>query len=762
MISHKVVFSWLVFSTGLAAQQTAIPRLSDVALQASAMDGAGIRSAFRLPVPAALLATPEPPVSANTASSVAAADAASASAGVRQAAVRPFARAFTSVTVTTKEQPLPEPVSTVTTTGQKILESAGTFQDLPRFLQTLPGVVGGSDIQNAMVVRGGNSMENLFVLDKIEVPNINHIAVAGSSGGLGSMLDTNDIASVTFSTASFASDLQTHLSSVVDIRTKELPRNATYTVDAGYSGAGIRVSRSVGSDKTLLLSARESVTNLVTDNIGLNGSPEFTNSFAKYAWNSSSRDHFWVESLFGRDRLKIVPTWDDAFETFAFDTTYSGWRDTAGMVWQHTYGNNSVGTWTASNSQQQQNLKQVDQVGAANLLLFKQNNLDGATPTRYEHLTVGSSGSSTRFGADARMNRIAYDVAQPSGVFSSYNSSPLPQSAFAAKPNFTTIDKATFAEGNLVFHKRVNLQTGLRMQMWGYRPAQLVTVSPTTAPEYRAYMPHATLGVLLTHRLNVKASFGRYADLPDYSILASLPQNAYLGLIHSDQIVLGAAGRIGHLLNVNVEAYRKTYTGYPVATNLPTVSLANTMPTINEPFTVMQLTSQGRGKVQGIEVTGRLSPWHHISIDSNAAFSRALYSGLDGIYRPGNFDFPFVWNTMGVIQMKKLNLTLRNTMSSGRPYTDVLEAQSIQQNRLIYDLTQVNALRGNMYQRLDFAVNRDFNIHGKTMNLHIGAINVLIHQNFYTPAWRPRCPVCGETNEHQEGLVPDFGASYSF
>ena len=44
----------------------------------------------------------------------------------------------------------------------------------------MPGVVWNNDITNEMMVRGGSPEENLYVVDGIEVPNINHIAVEGT------------------------------------------------------------------------------------------------------------------------------------------------------------------------------------------------------------------------------------------------------------------------------------------------------------------------------------------------------------------------------------------------------------------------------------------------------------------------------------------------------------------------------------------------------------------------------------------------------
>jgi hypothetical protein len=72
----------------------------------------------------------------------------------------------------------------------EILKSAGALQDVSRYVQTLPGVViGSNDFRNDIIVRGGSPLENLFIVDNIEIPNINSFANFASAGGTVSMLD---------------------------------------------------------------------------------------------------------------------------------------------------------------------------------------------------------------------------------------------------------------------------------------------------------------------------------------------------------------------------------------------------------------------------------------------------------------------------------------------------------------------------------------------------------------------------------------------
>jgi hypothetical protein len=62
---------------------------------------------------------------------------------------------------------------------REIFKAAGAQMDVSRYVQSLPGVgVGSSSMRNDLIVRGGSPLENLFIVDNIEIPNINTSAAS--------------------------------------------------------------------------------------------------------------------------------------------------------------------------------------------------------------------------------------------------------------------------------------------------------------------------------------------------------------------------------------------------------------------------------------------------------------------------------------------------------------------------------------------------------------------------------------------------------
>ena len=87
--------------------------------------------------------------------------------------------------------------------------------DVIKTLQLDPGVSAGVEGLAGMYVHGGNSDENMYMLDNIPLYNINHL------GGLFSAFNTDVIRSVDFYKSSFPTKYDGRLSSFLDVHTKD-------------------------------------------------------------------------------------------------------------------------------------------------------------------------------------------------------------------------------------------------------------------------------------------------------------------------------------------------------------------------------------------------------------------------------------------------------------------------------------------------------------------------------------------------------------
>jgi hypothetical protein len=107
-------------------------------------------------------------------------------------------------------------------TSLDITATAGAADDLSRYIGTLPSVVSGigDGYNNTFYVRGGRSSETVFLVDGIEMENINHFSKANGSGGPIGFLNTSFIDTARFFAGPMPASLPSRLSSAVDIRMK--------------------------------------------------------------------------------------------------------------------------------------------------------------------------------------------------------------------------------------------------------------------------------------------------------------------------------------------------------------------------------------------------------------------------------------------------------------------------------------------------------------------------------------------------------------
>jgi len=76
-----------------------------------------------------------------------------------------------------------KPLGTVNFSSEEIRRAPGSAGDVSRILFGLPSLAKVNDSRNSLIVRGGSPIENSFYIDNIEIPNINHFPVEGSSDG---------------------------------------------------------------------------------------------------------------------------------------------------------------------------------------------------------------------------------------------------------------------------------------------------------------------------------------------------------------------------------------------------------------------------------------------------------------------------------------------------------------------------------------------------------------------------------------------------
>jgi len=162
------------------------------------------------------------------------------------------------------------PLSVRSIGASEVKRNPGGNRDISRAIRSLPGVASTPSFRNDIIIRGGSPNENRFYIDGIEIPNINHFATQGASGGPVGLINVDFIESVDFYSGAFPANRGNALSSVLEFGFKE-GRKDEYTVNAvvGSSDVGLTFEGPTGENSSLIMSARRSYLQFLFQALGL-------------------------------------------------------------------------------------------------------------------------------------------------------------------------------------------------------------------------------------------------------------------------------------------------------------------------------------------------------------------------------------------------------------------------------------------------------------------------------------------------------------
>jgi hypothetical protein len=663
---------------------------------------------------------------------------------------------------------VPEEVKTsgILLQPREILKSAGALQDVSRYIQTLPGVaIGTNDFRNDLIVRGGSPLENLFVVDNVEIPNINTFANFASAGGTVSILDAELIQDVTFLSGGYPASYVNRTSSVLQIAQREGSRERFRGWGTlGFAGAGTILEGPIdGGRGSWILSARRSFLDFFTEDIGIGGVPVLYTLNGKAVYDISPQDRVWVVNISGVDEIRLGLTEDAPTdeELYNFDIRYDGWRSATGVNWQRLFGARGVGLFGVTHSeartgQQVKDLVRggvpppgvpVDDIIANSPVVFSDDSREGETTFKADVTLNVPILQKLQAGGNVKIFGVRYDSAAPLGTDNPFSAVP-EQNAFDIQESFTTYQSGIYVQATRPVTRALSVTAGGRLDHFAYLDS--VRVSPRLAGSYQ-----------LSGGWSLRGAYGRYYQQPFLLFVSVFPENRELRPWRADHFVGGVAWERGDGWRMSLEGYRKNYGEYPVALEYPSLSLANVGDTFNVREILFPLTSAGEGRATGGELFVEKKLTGKVYGQGNLAFSRTRHAGLDGVRRPGSFDYPVVFNLVGGYRISNTwEVSTRASYLGGRPYTPFDEDLSTAQRRGIYDLSRVNGVRAADYFRLDLRVDRTFDILGESFVLFGGVQNVTNRRNFASYNWNRRLNAL-EFSE-QQGLFPILGFEWKF
>ncbi|MFI5264641.1 MAG: carboxypeptidase-like regulatory domain-containing protein, partial [Candidatus Kapaibacterium sp.] len=182
---------------------------------------------------------------------------------------------------------------------------AGSREDPAKMAQNFAGVVGIDDQRNDIIVRGGSPLELLWRLDGIDIPNPNHFATEGATGGPVNAINANLLSNSDFLTGAFPAEYGDKLSGVFDLHTRK-GNNERYEFVAQLGFAGLEALAEGPipgiANSSFIVSYRKStleIFNALGINFGFVGIPKYDDLTIKADIPLGPSDALSITSLYG-------------------------------------------------------------------------------------------------------------------------------------------------------------------------------------------------------------------------------------------------------------------------------------------------------------------------------------------------------------------------------------------------------------------------------------------------------------------------------
>jgi outer membrane receptor for ferrienterochelin and colicin len=640
------------------------------------------------------------------------------------------------------------PVSYLTVGVRDIEKTAGVNRDVSKAIQTLPGVGATDPNRNDLIVRGGGPSENVFYLDGIEIPIINHFATQGSSGGVVGIINPDFVREVNFYSGAFPANRPGSLSSVMDIRQKDGSRDRIHTqVGIGASDAAFTMDGPIGEKSTFIVSARQSYLQLLFKYIGLPFLPTYNDFQVKYKYQINPKNEISFIGLGAIDNMRLnTDLQEDGTEAqrylLSYLPVYQQWNYTIGTVYKH-FSENYFDTWVLSrNMLRNSNFKHPDN--------------DESQPKISDYR---SDEAENKLRFERSYPDLPVKVLMGGGVtYSHYmnetNSKIFRNGALRDLIYNTELDLLSYQvfvqASDSYFNNRLALSIGLNTIGNNFNNNMMNPLNQLS--------PRFSVTYQLTERWDVNGNIGRYTMRPAYTTMGYkdeagnyVNKNENLKHIISNQVILGLAHEIATNMRFNVEGFYKQYDNYPLSVT-DGMSIAGKGTDYGQ-IGDEEIVSSGKGRAYGVEVSGRINDMKGFTTSFSYTLFRSEFTDKDGIYRPSNWDTRHMLNLLASYNLpRQWNIGMRWRYVGGAPYSPIdmelstsKDAWSVT-NRAYIDYDNYNTLRLKDSHQLDLRLDKEVYYEKLMLNFYLDVQNSYNFQSENSPIY---------TNRDVNGVIMD-------
>ncbi len=623
------------------------------------------------------------------------------------------------------------PVSLRRINIEEIEKSPGGNRDISKVIQSFPGVAATPAQRNDVIVRGGGPSENTFYLDGIEIPNINHFATQGASGGPVGIINADFLREVNLFSGAFPASTSDALSSVIELYQVDGNREKLdFRGSIGASDLALTLDGPIGDNTTYILSYRRSYLQFLFQLLELPFLPKYNDYQLKVRSRINDKNEISLISIGSYDtnslNLDANETEEQRYLLGYLPESFQ-WSYAIGVVYKH-FREKGFDTWVLSrNYLHNESDKFLDNIFEESNKLLDYSSDEIENKFRFEHKSSYKGGFRVNYGLNLEYAKYYAGLYNRTFI----NSRPV---TFDTESFFELFKWGAFGQASKdLLSDRLVLSFGLRADANNFNDNMrnlLNQLSPRFSASYQ-----------LTTGWYLNFNTGRFYQAPAYTTMGyedeegiRANQTEALKFIRADHVVAGVEWLPDSDSKISLEGFYKKYDNYPFSVR-DSISLASKGADFGV-FGYEPVTSIAEGRAYGAEFLyrnrdlfgGNLTVSYTLVRSETLPLKESL-SDLGWI--PTTWDNIHLLNILGFRKFKgNWQVGFKWRFVGGQPYTpfDYRTSSLIQYwdvtKTAAIDFNQYNQLRFKPFHQLDIRIDKEWYLSKITINLYADVQNV--------------------------------------
>ncbi len=608
----------------------------------------------------------------------------------------------------------------------EIQRNPGGNRDISKAIQSLPGVASSVSFRNDIIIRGGGPSENRFYIDGIEVPNINHFATQGSTGGPVGLINVNFVKNVDFYTGAFPANRGNALSSIMEIQQREGRSDRLgFNFTLGSSDAGLTAEGPLGKKATFIASFRRSYLQFLFQALELPFLPTYNDFQFKTKFQLDESNQLTIIGLGAIDNLGLnLEANETEDQQFLLNSLpeQDQWNYTIGANYKNFRKNGYTTLVVSRNHLSNSAFKYQNNIKISDGLLLDYESEEIENKVRLEN-TNRMNGWKLNYGLGfetATYTNSTFNRIEVNGEIQTVD--------YDSKLDFSKYSLFGQASKTLLKDK-LTASLGFRMDANSY--------SDDMNNPLEQFSPRLSLSYALSPQFSLNFNTGIFYQLPAYTVLGYRDNTGSLvnvdnGIryIQNRHIVAGVAYQTAQNSKFSMEGFYKKYNDYPMLLR-DSISLAN----LGADFGVIgdaPVSPDSQGKAFGLEFLFQQKLFKGFYGIASYTFVRSEFTNKNpDDYANASWDNRhLVSMTMGKKFKKNWELGVRWRFTGGTPYTPYdIATSSLKSvwdasNKGIFDFNRINTERLPNYQQLDVRVDKKWFFKKFVLNLYLDIENI--------------------------------------